>query len=141
MGPLPHHNFKYAREVLDEVLAEAQAQAHDTDVVNMAYRSLRAVQDLALAQASKGKGKERHAVAGEAFEDQTMCEIARRLRGHAAGSLLYQVVKKTYESGRLPKERAIAELLGAMNYLAGAIIVMQELPDDDSEYKAKLTMP
>jgi hypothetical protein len=52
----------------------------------------------ALNQASEGKGKERHAKEGEAFEDQPICEIARRLDGGP----LYQAVKKIYESKRLP---------------------------------------
>ena len=101
------------------------------------YGRLKSVQRRAYEQASAGKGKERHATAGEAFEDQQICEISRRLKGHAAGGPLFQVVKKSYESGRLPKQRAIAELLGAMNYLAAAIIIMDELPEEEKSTSAK----
>lgn len=108
------------------------------------YGSLARVYELAVHQASHGKGKERHAVSGEAFEGQTMCEIARRLTGNPVGSLLYQAVKKCYESGRLPADRAIAELLGAQNYIAGAIIVLAEQTGTDLTLPADtapLTMP
>ena len=39
---------------------------------------------------------------------------------------LYQAIKKTVESKRLPKDRAVAELLGAINYLAGAVIALEK---------------
>jgi hypothetical protein len=90
------------------------------------YARLREILDASQAQASQGKGKERHAVAGENFENQQICEITRRLSGHPAAGALFQSVKKIYESGRLPKERAIAELYGAINYIAAAIIVMED---------------
>jgi hypothetical protein len=35
-------------------------------------------------------------------------------------------VKKVYESQRLGGERGVAELLGALNYIAAAVIVMRE---------------
>ena len=91
------------------------------------YESLERVLADAVAQASSGKGKARHAVEGEPFEKQQICEIARRLKGHPAASVLFQVVKKVYESGRLDKDAAIAELRGAVNYLGAALIVMEEL--------------
>lgn len=43
------------------------------------------------------------------------------------GYPLGQAVKKIYESQRLPtKQPAIAELLGAINYIAAAVIVLEE---------------
>ena len=87
------------------------------------YFSLSAVFEEAFQQASNGKGKERHASEGEAFEDQPICEMARRL-GHSGP--LYQAVKKIYESQRLEGERGVRELLGAINYIAAAIIVRRE---------------
>ena len=39
---------------------------------------------------------------------------------------LGQAVKKIYESKRLTEGRDIAELYGAINYIAAAIIVKQE---------------
>ena len=88
------------------------------------YKSLSDILDEALLQASEGKGKERHASDGEAFEHQPICELGRRLGGGA----LYQAVKKIYESQRLPGEAGVRELLGAINYIAAAIIVRREGP-------------
>lgn len=88
------------------------------------YERLAAVLQAAYDQASAGKGKERHASNGVAFEDQPMNSI-NRLLGSYDGHI-YQAVKKSVESKRLPKERAIAELLGAINYLAGAVIHIQD---------------
>lgn len=87
------------------------------------YAKLREVLERAFIQASGGKGKERHAEDGEAFEDQVICEVRRRV-GH--GYTRGQAVKKIYEAGRLPKDRAVAELLGAINYIAADIIVLEE---------------
>ena len=86
------------------------------------YRSLHGVLQEALEQASEGKGKERHASDGEAFENQPICEIARRLDGGP----LYQAVKKIYESQRLPGEAGVRELLGAINYIGAEIILRRE---------------
>lgn len=87
------------------------------------YTKLHEVLDMAFKQASQGKGKERHATEGEPFERQIICEVCRRV-GH--GYTWGQAVKKIYEAERLPKDRAIAELLGAINYLAADIIVLME---------------
>lgn len=87
------------------------------------YISLGLVMQSALEQASKGKGKERHASEGEAYEDQIICEVARRV---GLGYPLGQAVKKIYESQRIGGERGVAELLGALNYIAAAVIVMRE---------------
>lgn len=40
--------------------------------------------------------------------------------------LLYQAAKKAQESLRLDREHAVFELLGAINYLAGAIIFLED---------------
>jgi hypothetical protein len=86
------------------------------------YALLAAVLSDAFDQAARGKGKERHST-GEPFEQQVMVEGARRF---GVGSMFYQSFKKTEESQRLPYERARAEILGAINYLAGAVIVLDE---------------
>ena len=86
------------------------------------YNELAKVLARAFEQASGGKGKERHASEGVPFEDQPMNSINRE-----AGSIdgyLYQARKKSLESKRLPAGRAQAELLGAINYLAGAVIAL-----------------
>jgi len=88
------------------------------------YKSLKDVLHLAYLQASEGKGKERHA-SGEPFEDQPICTIARKV---GIGFCLGQALKKIEESRRLSQYpgREIGELLGAINYIAGAIIVINE---------------
>lgn len=101
------------------------------------YASLIDVLRDALDQASNGKGKERHAVAGEPFEDQQICEISRRLKGGVAGGPLFQAVKKIYESQRLGGEAGVRELLGAINYIGAAIIVMREDADVMTEEKKR----
>lgn len=84
------------------------------------YESLAAVLDHALAQAQAGKGLERHAVAGERFEDQQIVQLGEWMQSTAFA--VGQACKKSIESTRLPPDRAVAELLGAINYLAAAVI-------------------
>lgn len=85
------------------------------------YERLAGVYGRAFQQAAHGKGHERHAN-GEPFHEQVMQTGAQRF---GTGSLLFQAFKKSEESQRLPHERAVAELLGAMNYLAGAVIDLE----------------
>lgn len=89
------------------------------------YQRLAAVLYGAYGQASGGKGRERHAN-GLPFERQPMAEI-NKLLGSRDG-FLYQAMKKIVESKRLPRERAIAELYGAINYIAGAVISLEDEP-------------
>ena len=73
-------------------------------------------------QAQSGKGKERHAQ-DKPFIRQPILEIGRMVGPASAAG---QVIKKTQEAMRLPKDRAIAELLGAINYAAATILLIQE---------------
>ena len=93
----------------------------DTGVVH-GYEPLFHILQKALFQAQSGKGKERHAQ-DKPFIRQPILEIGRMV-GH--GSTAGQVIKKTQEAMRLPKDRAIAELLGAINYAAATILLIQE---------------
>lgn len=86
------------------------------------YHSLTGVLVRAYEQAAKGKGAVRHAD-GRPFTEQPMQTISELLGTHEG--LLYQAMKKIQESNRLEKEPAIRELLGAINYLAGAIIFLE----------------
>lgn len=86
------------------------------------YESLARVLARAFQQAAHGKGAERHAQAGESFDTQVMQDMARRF---GVGSLLGQAFKKSEESQRLPHGAGVRELLGAINYLAGAVIAME----------------
>ena len=94
------------------------------------YKPLLNVLIEAFQQASIGKGSIRHASVSEPFTSQPICEMARRL---GVGGPLYQATKKIYESQRLPGEAGIAELLGAINYIAAAIIVRREKESDDGK--------
>lgn len=95
----------------------------DPDEVEDGYEMLRMVFDRAVEQARDGKGKERHAQEGEAFTDQPIVQEGERM-----GSNHFQIGqgrKKALESLRLPPERARAELLGAINYLAAAYLLVK----------------
>jgi hypothetical protein len=89
--------------------------------VNDKYDSLKQILDKAFAQASEGKGKERHAN-DKAFDDQPIMWIEEHFKSYQLG----QSVKKIHESQNLPTERAIAELCGAINYLAAHILHLQK---------------
>lgn len=88
------------------------------------YRDLLMVMQQAYTQAAKGKGKERHTKKkNQHFDDQPICALQRLYgNGYAFG----QVGKKMEEAQRLPYEQARAELLGAINYLCAAVIVLDE---------------
>ena len=88
------------------------------------YESLKSVFKDAYDQAATGKGYRRHA-SNEPFEQQQICQISRWL-----GSADYdigQAVKKCLEVNRLPTiDEKVSELLGAINYIAAAIVVLKE---------------
>lgn len=92
-----------------------------TKMTEPGYEKLADVLERAYDQAARGKGKERHAD-NDPFHEQVMQIGARKF---GTGALLFQAFKKSEESQRLPHDRAIAELLGAINYLAGAVIAME----------------
>ena len=80
--------------------------------------------DLALEQAAYGKGVDRHAN-GQPFDRQPMMEISRMIGGPAG--CFYQAMKKTQEASRMDPEAAKREILGAINYLAGAYLLIDEV--------------
>jgi hypothetical protein len=89
-------------------------------IVPLGYESLFKVLIDALHHASEGKGKERHATA-KPFDQQPTQLIADLLDSN--DGMLQQAMKKIVESKRhKTPEHQIAELLGAINYTAGAII-------------------
>lgn len=88
------------------------------------YAPLAAVLKEAYDQASKGKGKERHAN-GRPFIDQPIFQINRAI-GSAHGAI-YQVAKKAEESAKMSDgQRACKELMGSIVYAAAAIILIRE---------------
>lgn len=82
------------------------------------YDKLAAVLCNAFNQAATGKGRERHAD-GQPFEQQPAVRLCEQV---GIGFALGQASKKILESQRLPPDAAVHELLGAINYLASAII-------------------
>ncbi len=85
---------------------------------------------MAYDQAARGKGKERHAQHNEAFHDQVIMDGAKRF---GIGSLLFQAYKKAEESQRLDTDRGVKELLGAIVYLSGAVIMrLRERPPEEA---------
>lgn len=106
---------------------------HDNKYANLA----RVLVD-ALEQSSRGKGKERHAT-DEPFEDQKICVMNRWLRGSPVAGALFQATKKCFETaGFSDPDRAIHELRGAINYIAAAIILLEEI---GSEMKREEKLP
>ena len=82
------------------------------------YHGLSAVLADALDQAQRGKGHERHAQ-DKPFEEQPMQKL---IELHGRGFAYGQAGKKAQESERLEYEAARRELLGAIVYMAGAVI-------------------
>ena len=91
----------------------------DIDSIDENYLVLHRVLHDALDQAASGKGKDRHAM-GEPFEEQLMCLLARQLGPQGPA---FQVCKKVVEACRLPYPANVREVLGAINYAAGMVIV------------------
>lgn len=112
---------------VDPVLTLIPEQCY-LKVDNPSYSSLKRVLDMAYDQASSGKGKERHAN-NDTFESQPICQIPRY-----QGSIDFvtgQAIKKCLEVTKLPTVDAkVRELLGAINYIAAGIIVLQEGSND-----------
>jgi len=88
------------------------------------YNELEEVLNRALKRASKEKGTIRHNNLNQSFLYQPICEINRRL-GSTDG-LLYQAVKKIYETKVLDKTNRVNELLDAIVYLAAAVILEED---------------
>ena len=90
------------------------------------YAPLCRVLNAAYEQAANGKGKERHAN-NKPFTAQPIMEIARMV---GPGYQLGQAMKKSAESlGMIQRgqpDRAKAELLGAINYLAACVLLIEE---------------
>lgn len=88
------------------------------------YQPLAEVLALALEQAQNGKGNERHQVGKTPFIEQPICSLARLF---GVGYNFGQASKKAHETQQLVGTKAKqAELLGAINYLAAAYLVLSE---------------
>ena len=94
------------------------------DVTDHYYELVTTLLDAA-KRAANTKGIERHAN-GEYFFNQQICEIPRLLGPLGHGGPRFQIIKKVSEAGRLPIDRAIAELQDCICYLAADIILLEE---------------
>lgn len=92
-------------------------------VVRDGYRPLANVFALALQQAQDGKGAERHS-SGEPFVDQPIVRLGEWMGAGRTSFVVGQACKKAIESTRLSPGQARQELLGAINYLAAAVIII-----------------
>ncbi|MBB3997228.1 hypothetical protein [Aureimonas pseudogalii] len=90
------------------------------------YAPLCEVLARALEQAAQGKGADRHAN-GQPFTDQPILTISRMV---GPGFAIGQVMKKAQEANTMARrgnsQNAVFELLGAINYLAAAVILIEE---------------
>lgn len=86
------------------------------------YQSLVLVLGDAIKQASQGKGTERHNPNGERFEDQQIVQLCEWMGSNHFD--IGQACKKAIESTGMETAAARRELLGAINYLAAAVIVL-----------------
>lgn len=86
------------------------------------YEKLADVLCRAYDQAAHGKGRDRHAN-NRTFHEQPMQDL---IRLHGVGFATGQASKKAGEALGLPTlERQVAELLGAIVYLSGAVIALE----------------
>ena len=91
------------------------------------YDALAWVLAKALDQAQNGKGNQRHQVGDAPFTAQPICSLTRT---YGLAYPFGQAAKKTHEVGQLEHKNAkLAEVLGAINYLAAAYIVISENDD------------
>lgn len=127
MPPPPGYLMKAFNELPDPapsvLFAGDEPPESFTPAGDPQYGMLYAVLMEAFEQASSGKGKERHAN-DLPFTEQKIFSINRQL--DSVDGILYQVVKKTIESKKLPPDRACAELMGAIVYAAAGILFIRE---------------
>lgn len=107
---------------LDPEMVQRDESTHVANVPQ-GYDSLAEVLIMALDQAACGKGKERHAQGDTPFDRQPICELPRMV---GPAGTAYQVMKKTQEAMRMDADRAVKELLGAINYAAATILILRE---------------
>lgn len=95
-------------------------------MVSDGYEHLRAILDAAHDQAAYGKGRDRHANELP-FVQQPIMQITR---DEGLGFPIGQARKKASEAHRMAKrceyDRAEADLLGAIVYLAAAVLAIRE---------------
>ena len=105
--------------------------------VNPGYERLFLTFQDALNQAQSGKGKERHAN-GQPFDKQDICQEARDLglaypigQARKKAKEVFRLLAMETDGDRTGAQRAMHEVLGAINYLAAAYIVLGEMGNKD----------
>jgi hypothetical protein len=116
----------YIAEKMGERPPIQNRRTPDAELTEIMYAPLKRVLMTAYNHAAVGKGRERHGNGGD-FLTQDIMAIARV---HGIGFQTGQAEKKVREShGMIDRgdyRAARAELLGAINYLAAAYILMEE---------------
>lgn len=118
--------FTWGPQVRTETItmADPDSEWRKNPRLRAGYGPLADVLDKALNQAQFGKGNDRHNQNEERFEDQQIVQLGEWM-GRSTVFGIGQACKKAIESTHLSDEKAIEELLGAINYLAAAVIVIQ----------------
>lgn len=112
--PIPEDNANKPAATIFEDRVEVESPNYD---------ALQEVLMDAYAQAAEGKGKDRHGF-GLNFEDQDMLAVTDQF---GLGFPLGQAAKKLSEGKRMDRASARKEFLGAICYIAGAIVWLDRL--------------
>lgn len=118
-----------ARQAFQEASERAVKNPQEAQQENLKYDPLRNVLDEAYSQAAVGKGAKRHA-GGKPFIEQPIMRIQDMV---GPGFALGQAIKKIDESQGLDADAAERELLGAIVYIAGAIIRQRSQCEDGGD--------
>ena len=110
------------RELDADIQADMKIELDDGYVIPKGFESLASVFQMAIEQAAKGKGKERHQDSeDQPFHEQDIVKELITFGGPEAA--IFQARKKAKESLRFSDHtHTVPELLGAINYLAAAVI-------------------
>lgn len=117
-------DFQRQVEMLFSTQNRLVEQLADSLTATPGYERLVTVLKAAHDQAAMGKGADRHAN-GLPFHKQRMQQISVLL--DSPHGMAYQVAKKVAEGLDLPThDRQVAELYGAINYIAGIVIFLED---------------
>mgnify|MGYP003407105016 FL=1 len=132
--PVSSHAVAYAFGLV-ELEAGGWVFKKDLEAARTANDVLKRILNNAYNQSAKGKGIERHGATGATFAEQQIVSFG--LETKSINYNIGQANKKIREALNLPAVKAIHELLGAINYIAGAIAILEKLnPEalkDDSD--------
>jgi len=112
----------FRNKVNAEIQADMEIELDDGYIIPKGFESLANVFQMAIEQAASGKGKERHQDSDDQpFHEQDIVKELVAFGGPEAA--IFQARKKAKESLRFNDHtQKVPELLGAINYLAAAVI-------------------